>query len=175
AVELRLGEKSSSLAQDLVGPTEFTILSLELLDPLSLCRRRTRPLAQIPLGLPHPATERLARAADLCSNRLDGRPLRRILTLVLEHQPNRPLPHLGGVRLCRSHAPKLSRVGVSSKPGAIQGQPLLPPGKRPLREGLDRPDLEQARARLARDLRRRRDPDHGDSRPPAPPRPPGPY
>src|SRR5690606_3837801 len=120
AVELRLGEKSSSLAQDLVGPTEFTILSLELLDPLSLCRRRTRPLAQIPLGLPHPATERLARAADLCSNRLDGRPLRRILTLVLEHQPNRPLPHLGGVLLCLSHDPNLSRVGVSSKPGAIQ-------------------------------------------------------
>src|SRR5690606_37673168 len=101
-------------------PTEFTILSLELLDPLSLCRRRTRPLAQIPLGLPHPATERLARAADLCSNRLDGRPLRRILTLVLEHQPNRPLPHLGGVLLCLSHDPNLSRVGVSSKPGAIQ-------------------------------------------------------
>src|SRR5690606_8178947 len=124
AVELRLGEKSSSLAQDLVGPTEFTILSLELLDPLSLCRRRTRPLAQIPLGLPHPATERLARAADLCSNRLDGRPLRRILTLVLEHQPNRPLPHLGGVLLCLSHDPNLSRVGVSSKPGAIHA-PVL--------------------------------------------------
>src|SRR5690606_29319214 len=137
AVELRLGEKSSSLAQDLVGPTEFTILSLELLDPLSLCRRRTRPLAQIPLGLPHPATERLARAADLCSNRLDGRPLRRILTLVLEHQPNRPLPHLGGVLLCLSHDPDVSRRGVSSKPGAIQATTWI-------EEGMPLPKVQRA-------------------------------
>src|SRR5690606_31669492 len=100
-------------------------LPLELLDPLSLRRRGTRPLAQIPLRLPHPAPERLARAADLCSNRLDGSPLRRVLTLVLEHQPNRPLTHLRGVLLCLSHDPNLSKVGVSGKPGALQ-LPCLP-------------------------------------------------
>src|SRR5690606_7085852 len=31
----------------------------------------------------------------------------------------RPLPHLGGVLLCLSHDPNLSKVGASGKPGAI--------------------------------------------------------
>src|SRR5690606_22277158 len=90
---------------------------LELLDPLSLCRRGTRPLAQSPLRLPHPATGRLARAADLLSNRLDGRPPRRVLTLVLEHQPNRLLPHLRGVLLCLSHAPISQELDPPANPG----------------------------------------------------------
>src|SRR5690606_31914311 len=121
---LRLGEKSRSLPQDLIGSAELPDLPLELLDPLSLCRRRTRPPAQILLRLPHPAPQRPARAAALCSNRLDGRPLRRVLTLVLEHQPNCPLPHLRGVLLCLSHDPNLSRVGASGKPGAPHGRPV---------------------------------------------------
>lgn len=64
--------------------------------------------------------ERLIRAADLLGDGLDRSPLRRVLALVLEHHPNRPLPHLGGVRLCSGHDPNLSRVGASSNPRAVQ-------------------------------------------------------
>src|SRR5690606_24111229 len=59
-------------------------------------------------------------SADLFRNRLDGSPLRGVLALVLEHHPNRPLPHLGGVLLCLSHDPNLSKVGASGKPRAVQ-------------------------------------------------------
>src|SRR5690606_38145996 len=78
-----------------------------------------RPFARITLGLPHPIPQRLTRAADLFGNRLDGSPLRGVLALVLEHHPNRPLPHLGGVLLCLSHDPNLSKVGASGQPGAV--------------------------------------------------------
>jgi len=77
---------------------------------LALPSCRTRPLAQSPLRRPHPATGRLARAADLLSNRLDGGPLRRILAIVLEHRPNRPLPHLGLVPLRLARDPPLART-----------------------------------------------------------------
>src|SRR5690606_18292526 len=51
---LRLGEKSRSLPKNLIRSPELTILTLEPLDPLKLRRPRARPLALIPLRLPHP-------------------------------------------------------------------------------------------------------------------------
>src|SRR5690606_3911172 len=78
------------------------------------------PLALIPLGLPHPAPQRLGRAADLLRDGLDGGPLGRVLLLVLPHQPDRPLPDLCRIPLRSPHDPNLSRVGASDNPGAVQ-------------------------------------------------------
>src|SRR5690606_7233931 len=105
---------------------------------------------------PHPAPERLARAADLCSNRLDGRPLRRVFALVLEHQPNRPLPHLRGVLLCLSHAPNLSRVGASGKPGGSICPVVTSCGAAHRRPALPFPDRGQRRPRESTELSRAR-------------------
>src|SRR5690606_21436011 len=45
--------------------------------------------------------------------------------LVLEHHPNRPLPHLGGVLFRSRHDSNLSKVGASGKPRAVHL--ILPP------------------------------------------------
>src|SRR5690606_27168145 len=39
AVELRLGEKRAGQLQDLVGAAQFLVLTLQLPDPLGICRR----------------------------------------------------------------------------------------------------------------------------------------
>src|SRR5690606_31299281 len=119
AVELRLGEKSRSLPKNLIRSPELTILTLEPLDPLKLRRPRARPLALIPLRLPHPAPQRVTRATDLLRNRLDRRPLRRVFPLGVQHQPNRPLPDLSGVPLCLVHDPNPSKIAASGKPRAV--------------------------------------------------------
>src|SRR5690606_35516513 len=98
----------------------LTILTLEPLDPLKLRRPRARPLALIPLRLPHPAPQRVTRATDLLRHRLDRRPLRRVFPLGVQHQPNRPLPDLSGVPLCLVHDPNPSKIAASGKPRAVQ-------------------------------------------------------
>src|SRR5690606_4717101 len=108
------------LAEDLVGPPQLTVFALELLEPLTLLARQTRPLPRIPLAPPNPAAQRLGRTADLLCDRLDRRPFRFILVSVITDQPNRPLPHLRRVLLCSCHGSNFSRVGASGKPGAIQ-------------------------------------------------------
>ena len=40
AVEFRLGEKRRCFAQDLIGALQLGILALQLLDPLTICKRR---------------------------------------------------------------------------------------------------------------------------------------
>ncbi len=44
---------------------------------------------------------------------------RAVLVLVLEHQAHRPLPHLLWIPRLSVHAPILSKVGASNKPGAV--------------------------------------------------------
>src|SRR5690606_14375322 len=105
---------------NLIRSPELTILTLEPLDPLKLRRPRARPLALIPLRLPHPAPQRVTRATDLLRNRLDRRPLRRVFPLGVQHQPNRPLPDLSGVPLCLVHDPNPSKIAASGKPRAVQ-------------------------------------------------------
>src|SRR5262249_25550885 len=90
-----------------------------LLQAGSFFRRQPGAPARIPLGLPHPAAQRLGRAADLLSDRRDRRPLGGVLLLVLQHHPHRPLPHLGGEPAWLGHDPILSRDGASRKPGAV--------------------------------------------------------
>src|SRR5690606_14029906 len=99
---------------------QLTVFALELLEPLTLLARQTRPLPRIPLAPPNPAAQRLGRTADLLCDRLDRRPFRFILVRVLADQPNRPLPHLRRVLLCSCHGSNFSRDGASGKLGAIQ-------------------------------------------------------
>jgi hypothetical protein len=98
AVELHLGKIRRRLAQDLVRLAQFAVLALEHLDALALVCYRTTPDALVTLGLPHPVAQCLARAADLLGNRVDRRPLRGVLCLVVQDHPNRAGTDLGGIR-----------------------------------------------------------------------------
>ena len=55
----------------------------------------SRPAALIDLGLPHPVTQRLRRAADLGRNRCHCRPVRGVLAGVIQNHPDRTRPDLG--------------------------------------------------------------------------------
>ena len=57
----------------------------------------------------------------LSCNRVDRRPLRRVLRLVIKHHPNGSIPHLRRKPVCRwlAHCSILSRRGASGKPGAV--------------------------------------------------------
>src|ERR1700756_439563 len=120
AVELRLGKICRRLPQDLVRLAQLTVLTLERLDPLALFCCRTRPKTLVTFGLPHPVAQCLARAADLLGNRVDRRPLRGVLALVVQDHPNRAGTDLRGIwRNSLCHRSILSRVGASDKPGAV--------------------------------------------------------
>src|SRR4051794_41426173 len=113
-------EPAPAKAGDLVRLPQLAVLALERLDALALVRRWTRPYALVRLGLPHPVTQCLARAADLLGNRADRRPLRDVLALVVQDHPNRAGTDLGGIRgNSLRHGSILSRVGASGKPGAV--------------------------------------------------------
>ena len=55
----------------------------------------TGSLALVVLGLPRPTPQRLGGAAHLAGYRLDRRPLRTVLALVLQHHPHRSFLYLG--------------------------------------------------------------------------------
>src|SRR5690606_16592510 len=120
AVELRLGKIRRSFAEDLVRPLQLAVLPLELLQTLLLACRQARPLPCVALCLPYPRQQSLRGAAHLPGDGRDRRPLRRVLVLLLHHQPDRSLTNLSRVLARSAHAPILSRKGASEKPGAIQ-------------------------------------------------------
>src|SRR3954469_17189710 len=120
-------EPAPAKAGDLVRLPQLAVLALERLDALALVRRWTRPHALVRLGLPHPVTQCLARAADLLGNRADRCPLRGVLALVVQDHPNRAGTDLGGIRgNSLRHGSILSRVGGSGEPGAVHN-PLTGP------------------------------------------------
>src|SRR6201990_2909216 len=88
AVELRLGKICRRLPQDLVRLAQLAVLALERLDALALVRCRSGPDALVTPRLPHPIAQCLARAANLLGNRVDRRPLRGVLGLVVQDHPN---------------------------------------------------------------------------------------
>jgi hypothetical protein len=74
----------------------------------------------VTLVLAHPAPQGFGRAADLRCDRLDRRPLRRVLVLGLEHHAHRPLDDLGGKLRGLPHDGSIfSNEGTSSNPGAV--------------------------------------------------------
>src|SRR5262249_8608700 len=96
---------------------QLEALALELLEPLALVRGQSRAAPLVALGLPHPVPERLRRAPDLLRDRYDGRPLRVMLILMLEHHPHRALSDFWGEPTRSCHGPILSKSGASEKPG----------------------------------------------------------
>src|SRR5262249_44871186 len=70
----------------------------ELLEAGPLIAREARTGASVGLGPPHPLAQRLMVDRQLGRDRLDRLPLRRIVVLVIEHHPHRPLPHLRRIR-----------------------------------------------------------------------------
>ena len=79
------------------------------------------PPAPIALILPYPPAQGLGRTPHLRRDRLNGRPLRSILRLVLLDQPHRPFPNLRGVPRSFVHGSNLSNIGASGNPGAVHG------------------------------------------------------
>ena len=90
----------------------------------------------IPLALPHPAPERLARTAELGSDvgasrsevaRANGLPPRPTLALPVLHRPHCALAQLRRKLLgcLLRHGSVLSQVGASGKPGAVHRQRLV--------------------------------------------------
>src|SRR3954451_9833536 len=83
--------------EDLVRAPQLPVLALEFLDALRLHAAHAGPTAAIDLGPPHPLAQRLGRHPELLRDRDDRVPLRRLLALVLEHHPHRPLPDLSRI------------------------------------------------------------------------------
>ncbi len=81
-------------AQDPVGLTQLTVLTLKLSDPIPLLAGQSRPEPVVALGLPYPIASRLTAAPDLHRDRLDRGPPAPMRPAVLLHHPNRPLPNL---------------------------------------------------------------------------------
>ena len=94
----------------LVGLAQFADLALELLDTLLLGCGRAGSCAAVALALAHPLAQRLGRAADLARDRLDRRPLRRVLLLGIKDHAHRTLLNLGGkLRRLPHHGSILNR------------------------------------------------------------------
>ena len=90
-------QKGRRLAQDLVGPLELKVLSLQALDFLALLAGKPRPLSQITLVLPNSQPEGLCLAADSRGNTDDRSPLRIVLLALLSDHPNRSFPDFRAV------------------------------------------------------------------------------
>ena len=90
-----------------------------LVKRLALVARLTGPDTLVALGLSEPIAERLARAANLGRDRVNGCPLQGMLALVLEDHPHRTGADLRRIRGCAlRHRSILSRVEASNKPAA---------------------------------------------------------
>ena len=122
AVELRQGEIRTGQLQYLVGLAQLANLALELLDALLLNSGRACSRAAVTLALAHTFAQRLGRAADLARDRLDRRPLLRVLILGVEDHAYRTLLNLGGkLRGLPHHGSILNR----RSPLRIRGSSLL--------------------------------------------------
>src|SRR5688572_5183580 len=77
---------------------------------LGACPGRVRPAG--------PSPARFRRAADLCRDRADRRPMRGVIALMLEHHPYRVLANLGEVfrRCFLRHGSSLSKSGPLAGP-----------------------------------------------------------
>src|SRR5215207_8259191 len=122
AVELRREESRRGL-QDLVGPPQLAVLALQRLEPLALVTGQPRAEAVIGLSPADPLAQRLSGDPKLVRDGGDHRPLGGVLVLVLEHQPDGPLPQLLGIPAWSCHGSNLSRVGASRNPGAVHFHP----------------------------------------------------
>ena len=105
--------------QDVVGATQLGVLTLQPLQLGQLIGGRPRTSTLVGLDPAHPQAHRLSMWAQLLSDRADRLPLRPVLVLMIEHQPDRTLAKLVWIWRMVWHNPFSSRTGVSTKPGAL--------------------------------------------------------
>src|SRR3954453_6551264 len=91
AVEFRLGEIRRRLAQNLIRPTQLTVLLLELLHPFGLLPRRPGSEALIDISLLDPRADGLDAIPELLGHTLHRPMLLTGLGADLAHQPDRLL------------------------------------------------------------------------------------
>ena len=77
---------------------------------------------EVALSLTDPPPQRLGRAAELRRDRTHRRPLRAMLALMLENQPDSPLANLRRItcRMSSHNSSLFSQDGASGKAGAVQ-------------------------------------------------------
>ena len=102
-------------------PDPFQGREFDVLD----CAPRTAPTNDLGLEaandrLGHRVISRIASASDGGLDTGLGQALGVVIPLVIQDQPDGPLPHLWGVPPRNCHDSNLSSVGASHKPGAIQ-------------------------------------------------------
>jgi hypothetical protein len=89
-----LGKIRGGFAQDLVGLSKFTNLTLKLFDPRDLSAGRSRPFATITLGLTHPDAKAVRRTPQFACDRCQRRSFALILIAVFQRQSHRTLAEL---------------------------------------------------------------------------------
>jgi hypothetical protein len=107
----------TTLLQDLIGLAQFTVLTLEGLDPCLLLARRSRQLACITRGAPTPVPQAERRTAQLRGNCPVGSTVAAVIRTMFAEKPNAARAELG--RLARSvflvcHKAHLLRVLLSA-------------------------------------------------------------
>ena len=111
-----------TLLQDLVGLPEFTVLTLQGLDPCLLLARRSGQLACITRGPQTPVPQAERRTAQLRGNCPVGSTVAAVIRTMVAEKPNAARAELGrvaqGVFLVCHEAHRL-RVLLSGKPGAV--------------------------------------------------------
>ena len=76
------------LLQNLIRAAQLTDFAFELFQALAFVGGQARPLARIPLGSAHPATEHFDRTPDFLGDRPNRRPPGRMVLLMLKHKSN---------------------------------------------------------------------------------------
>src|SRR5690606_28271440 len=120
AVERRLGEKSAGRLQNLIGPAKLLDLSLQRLEAFALVGTHAGTYAAIDFRALHPPEQCINRTANLRRDGLGCCPLGGILVTVLLHQAHGAFTDFRGKLVVLAHGSIFSRIGASSKPGAIQ-------------------------------------------------------
>ena len=111
-------EESRSRLQDLVRSPELPVFSFEFTNAFSFIGADPGPATGINLRLPDPTPQRLRGHPRLRRDRLNTRPLRAMLALVLEHQGNRTLPELPRIPLRPRHlTDPLKAIGLQQTRG----------------------------------------------------------
>jgi hypothetical protein len=99
---LSLREIYGRQQNDLVRLLEFAALSLQALELFPLSRCMSVAYSSISLGLANPTLKHLRRAIDLFGHGADRHPVRLVLVILLDDQPNRPFPDFRGELHCFS-------------------------------------------------------------------------
>jgi len=125
AVELRQGKKSARQLENFVGPAQLFDFALQRLDAIPLFAGHAIAQAAFNLMLAHPFVQGMGHAANLRSDRFNRRPLGWVVLPMLLHLAYRTLPNFWRKCVRFPHDSILSRIGASSKSGAVHCCPKI--------------------------------------------------